>query len=103
MPLGVATIAGSGTALMKMPPPPSIGVLRMIVAITKVTARVSSANSSPRSRRRRKTMAPMPTASSAGIAAATGKVGRNGQPNLVVRTAVVYRPTPKKAAWPRLK
>jgi len=28
---------------MKMPPPPSIGVLRMMVAMTKVTASVSSA------------------------------------------------------------
>jgi len=84
-------------------PPPSIGVFRMMVPITKVTASVSKAKSSPRRRRRRKTTAPMPTPSRAGIAAAAGMVSRNGMPNLVVNVAVVYMPTPKKAAWPRLK
>jgi hypothetical protein len=44
----------------------------------------------------------MPTATSAG-SAATGRVSRNGTWNLVVITAVAYMPTPKKAAWPRLK
>ena len=103
VPVGVGMMCGSGTALMNTPPPPSIGVLRMMVAITKVTARVSSANSSPRRRRRRNTTAPMPMASRAAIAAASGTVSRNGTPNLVVSAAVVYMPTPKNAAWPRLK
>ncbi len=71
-------MCGIGTALMNTPAPPSIGVLRMMVATTKVTARVSSANSSPRSRFMRNTTAPMATPSSAAIAAAIGTVGRNG-------------------------
>ena len=89
MPVCVGMRSGSGTALMNTPPPPSIGVLRMMVAMTKVTARVSSANSSPRSRRRRNTTAPMPAASRRPSAAAIGTVTRKGTPNLVVRAAVV--------------
>ena len=76
---------GSGTALMKTPPPPSIGVLRMMVAITKVMASVSSANSSPRSRRTRNTTAPMPTRQQRRAARPRPAASsRNGQPNLVV-------------------
>ena len=103
VPVGDPMMAGSGTALMKTPPPPSIGVLRMMVAMTKVTASVSRAKSSPRRRFSRKTTAPMPTPNRAAMAPAAGTVARKGTPNLVVSVAVVYMPTPKKAAWPRLK
>ena len=66
--------------------------------MTKVTASVSRANSSPRSRFMRNTTVPMPTPSNAAIAAATGTVTRNGTFALVVSVAVVYMPTPKNAA-----
>ena len=86
-----------------MPGPPSIGVLRMIVETTKVTARVSRAKSSPRSARTLKMIAPSATPRSAGTAAAKGSVHRNGQPSLPASTAVVYTPAPKNAAWPKEK
>ena len=86
-----------------MPGPPSIGVLRMIVASTKVTASVSSANSSPRTLRTRKTTAPSATPSTAATAAATGSVATNGQSSLPDSVAVVYTPAPRKAPWPNEK
>jgi len=51
-----------------------MGVLRMMVAMTKVTARVSKPNNSPRKRRKRNTTAPKPTPNKAGTKAAMGKV-----------------------------
>jgi hypothetical protein len=80
-----------------------MGVFRMMVATTKVTASVSSANSSPRTARTRNTANPRPSASSAGIRAASGSVARNGQFNLPENTAVVYMPMPKNAPWPNEK
>ncbi|MCC2636240.1 MAG: hypothetical protein K0S48_4126 [Ramlibacter sp.] len=75
----------------------------MMVATTKVTASVSSANNSPRTALTRKTTKPMNSPSSAGSKAAKGKVARNGQFHLPASTAVVYMPTPKKAPWPKEK
>jgi hypothetical protein len=60
-------------------------VLSTIVAITKVTARVSSAKSSPRTAFTRKTTAPSPIPSSAAMAAATGSVHRKGQSRFAER------------------
>ena len=98
-----STIRGTGTADRNTPEPPSIGVFRITVATTKVTASVISANSSPRSRFNGNTRAPIAQPRSAAIAAATGIVARNGQPNLTDSVAEVYMPTPRNAAWPRLK
>ena len=98
MPDADGAILGIGTALSITPGPPSIGVLSTMVAITKVTASVSTANSSPSSARTRKMMAPSTTPNSAGTAAANGKVQRSDQPNLVPSTAVVYTPMPKNAS-----
>ena len=71
-----------------------MGVLMMMVATTKVTARVNSAKSSPRTALTRNTTAPSRTPSTAGSSAAKGKVARNGQSSLPARAAVVYMPTP---------
>ena len=73
-------IRGSGTALRYTPGPPSIRVLSTIVARTKVTASVRSANSSPRSRRTRKTTAPTLTPNRAAASPASGSAARMGRP-----------------------
>jgi len=75
----------------------------MMVATTKVTASVSSANSSPRTPLTRNTTKPMKRPSSAGTAAAKGSVARKGRSALPASTAVVYTPTPKKAPCPKEK
>ena len=72
-------IFGTGTPVSETPEPPSSGVLTTIVPMTKVIARVSRANSSPRTPLTRNTIAPSATPSSAATAAATGSVQRNGQ------------------------
>ena len=77
-------------------------VLSTIVARTNVTARVSSANSSPRSRRTRNTTAPIPTPKRAATSPASGRVGRSGRPALR-SVAAAYIPAPKNAPWPKLK
>ena len=95
--------AGTRTALSTTPGPPSSGVLRMIVARTKVTARVSKAKSSSRTSRWRKTTAPSANPNPPATIAAIGSVARNGQFALVVSVAVAYMPAPKKAPWPKEK
>ena len=80
-----------------------MAVLPMMVATTKVTASVSSANSSPRTPCTRNATAPTPTPMAAATSAATGKVQRNGQSNLAASVAEVYTPAPKNAPWPKEK
>ncbi len=99
----VGPIFGTATAASDTPLPPSMGVLTITVPSTKVTASVSSANTSPRMPLTRNTMAPTTRPSTQATAAAAGSVDRNGQPALSISVALVYRPAPKKAPWPNEK
>ncbi len=94
---------GTGAAASETPLPPSIGVLTMTVPITKVTASVSSANTSPRTPLTRNTTAPSATPSTHANSAAAGSVHRNGQSKRAISVALVYRPVPKNAPWPNEK
>ena len=85
----VGPIAGIGTAASETPLPPSMGVLTTIVPTMKVTARVSSAKTSPRMPLTRKTLAPIAMPSTAATAAATGNVHRNGQFQRDISVALV--------------
>ncbi len=85
----VGPIFGIGTAASDTPLPPSIGVLTMTVPSTKVTAKVSSANTSPRMPLTRKTIAPTTTPSTQATAAATGSVHRKGQFQRAISVALV--------------
>jgi hypothetical protein len=80
-----------------------MGVLRMMVATTKVMASVSRLNSSARTLRTRKATAPIKAPASAGMMAANGSVHKNGMSILVASVAVVYMPMPKKAPCPNEK
>ncbi len=103
MDAALAKISGTATAARKTPGPPSIRVLSTMVPSTNVTARVSSANSSPRSRRTRNTTAPIPRPRSAATTPAAGSVHANGNPKVTARVAAVYMPAPKNAPCPNEK
>ena len=75
----------------------------MMVATTKVMAKVSNANNSPRTAFTRNTTAPKARPSKAAINAAIGSVNKNGQFKLADKPAEVYSPMPKKAPWPNEK
>ena len=78
-------------------------VFSTMVPTTKVTASVSSANSSPRTDLTLNTTTPRPRPSKAAISAAAGRVHKKGQFRLAARPAEVYMPMPKKAPWPNEK
>jgi hypothetical protein len=101
--VAVGPSLGIGTAFRYTPGPPSMRVLPMMVARTKVTASVSSANSSPRTPFTRKATAPTPTPITAATSAAIGNVQRKVQPKVTASVAAVYTPAPWKAPWPNEK